>query len=82
MPSIAHANAGMTWLLEPAILGTPTLHRVGRGGGAAVWGSARKGWLNAWLSQSGACRLPSEKALRDLKVRRLDSRGEVRWRRP
>ncbi len=47
MPSIAHANAGMTWLLEPAILGTPTLHRVGRGGGAAGRGSARKGWLNA-----------------------------------
>ena len=32
---------------KDSTLGTPTLRRVGRGGGAAERGSARKGWLNA-----------------------------------
>ena len=30
----------------------------------------------------GRLRLTLQKSLPDLKVRRLDSRGEVRWRRP
>ena len=40
-------KAGMTWLLRSERQGTPKTDWVGRGGGAAGRGSARKGWLNA-----------------------------------
>ena len=48
-------------------------HRLGRarGPGQNGRGGRPRDELNAWPSRSGACRLPSEKALRDLRVRHL-----------
>ena len=57
-----------------------------RSGWAGRWGRRAgkrpQGMAKRLTFREGRLRLHSLNALPDLKVRRLDSRGEVRWRRP
>ena len=45
-------------------------------------GKRPQGMAKRLTFTEGRLRLTLQKSLPDLKVRRLDSRGEVRWRRP
>ena len=62
---------------EPAILGTPTLTRVGRVGPGQNAGPRLQGQTKRLTFRKGRLRLHSKNALPDLKVRRLGGRGEA-----